>query len=340
MIRTKRILLQCLVLALLLLFLPSGWPPRAVLVLAAFDAPRGAYEEIIARFQKDWFDRTGRRVEVRASFKASAAQSRAVAAGFPADVAAFAHGGDMARLERAGLITHDWRVPRQGAVSASLVALAVREGNPAGIRGWGDLARKGVKVLAPHPKVAPGAAWIFLALYGVAERGAAPPYRAGDEAAFGYCKAVYANALSLDASASRALRRFEQGWGDAVVAWESDILEARARGARLERVLPRSTVMIEHPAAVVDVNADRHGVRPEAEAFLAFLRAPEAQAIFARRGFRPIDSRVLNENRRVFPPLPDLWSVQDYGGWSEVGTVFFGPGGLFDSVLEELHAPS
>ena len=37
-------------------------------------------------------------------------------------------------------------------------------------------------------------------------------------------------------------------------------------------------------------------------------------------------------------PFADLWTVEDYGGWGEVGVVFFGPGGLFDSVMEEIHA--
>ena len=42
-----------------------------------------------------------------------------------------------------------------------------------------------------------------------------------------------------------------------------------------------------HPVAVVDVYADAHGVREAAEAFVRFLYTPEAQAIFASKGYRP-----------------------------------------------------
>src|SRR5262249_21220269 len=106
------------------------------------------------------------------------------------------------------------------------------------------------------------------------------------------------------------------------------------------RVLPRSTILIQNPAAVVDAYADKHGVRAEAEAFVEFLATPEVQEVFARRGFRPVDPAVLARPRPGFPPVMDLFPVGDYGGWSEAGTVFFGPGGLFDSVLEDVHARS
>ncbi len=328
---------------LLLALCPALFRKRGplVLTLGAFSVPEEAYREIIPLFQKRWKEMTGSRVEVRVSFMDGGDQSRAVAAGFPADVAALALTSDIERLERAGLVTHDWKKGRyRGVVTRSVVAIAVREGNPQRIHGWGALAEPGVRVLISHPKTSERARWSFLALYGSAERGAADPYAAGDGGAFRFCAAVFRNVAALDDSPRETLRRFAGGWGDAAVACESDILAERLSGAAVERVIPRSAVLVENPVAVVDVNADRHGARKEAEAFVDFLWSPEAQEVFARRGFRPVDRRVMERFRGEFPPVPDLWKVDEFGGWSEVGTVFFGPGGLFDSVMEEVHAPA
>lgn len=314
---------------------PGGGP--VVLTLASHDAPREALHEIIPLFRKHWLDRTGHRVVVRASYRGSGAQSRAVAAGFAADVAVFSLDSDMVRLEKAGLITHDWRKGWNGGmVAGSAVVLAVRDGNPRNIRGWGDLARKNLDILTHNPKTS-GTPWNFLALYGSADRGAAAPYGGGDEGAFRFCRAVFKNVRVMDADARGALLRFERGLGDAVVTDENEML-SRPAGLPGDKVVPRSTVLIQFPAAVVDVYADRHGARPEAEAFRDFLLSFQAQEVFARHGFRPVDRTALFRNRGKFPPIPDAWTVEDYGGWSEVGSVFFGPGGLFDSVMEETRA--
>ena len=318
-----------------LVFSLGGGP---VLTVAVHPASREVFHELLPRFRRQWLETTGKRIEVRASYRVSGSQSRAVAGGFPADVAVFSLDSDVARLEKAGLITHDWRAaPHRGVVATSIVVLAVRDGNPKGIRGWGDFTRPGVEVLTSHPKVS-GAPWNFLALYGSADRGGAPPYGGGDAGAFRFCKAVLKNVRVLDADARASFLRFERGLGDVAVTYENEVLAARRWGQEGDRIIPRSTLLVQTPAALVDVCADRHGVRAEAEAFLNFLWTPEAQEVFARHGFRPVDKDVLAEYRWMFPAVADLWTVEDYGGWGEVGSVFFGPGGLFDSVMEETRA--
>lgn len=311
----------------------------SIVVLGGFTAPREAYHELIPRFQRAWFDATGKRVEVRESYLGSGAQSRAIAAGFPADVAALSLESDIVRLERAGLITREWRTGKtRGIVTASVVALAVRKGNPEKIRTWEDLARPGLEILTPNPKTSGGAQWNFLALYGAAERGEAGSFAPGDEGAFRFCRAVFSNILVLDKGARESLINFERGLGDVAVSYESEILAARLAGSDIESVVPRSTILIENPVAVVDANAEKHGVREEAEAFVRFLLSPEAQEVFARHGFRPADPSLRGETKVRFPPVPDLWSIEEFGGWEEAGTVFFGPGGVFDQVMEDVHA--
>src|SRR5512141_2063636 len=98
------------------------------LTLGAYTTPREAYGEIIPLFQKYWKDKTGQTVTVEESYQGSGAQSRAIVEGFEADVAALSLEADITRIEKAGLITHDWRTePHGGMVSTSVVAFAVRK---------------------------------------------------------------------------------------------------------------------------------------------------------------------------------------------------------------------
>ena len=109
------------------------------LILAAYSVPKEAYERrIIPAFQRQWKQKTGQDVRVRSSYGASGAQARAMIGGFDADVAVLSLEGDVDQIVKAGLITHDWRkAPHGGMISASVVALGVRKGNPKGSQGLG-----------------------------------------------------------------------------------------------------------------------------------------------------------------------------------------------------------
>ena len=82
-------------------------------------------------------------------------------------------------LLKAGLITHEWRNPNKGMISASVVALGVRKGNPKQIKVWEDLARPGIDVLYPNPKTSGGAMWDIIAIYGAGLKLAAEKAGAG-----------------------------------------------------------------------------------------------------------------------------------------------------------------
>ena len=112
----------------------GGEASEVKLILAGYTTPREAYRELIPIFQQKWKEQTGQTVTFEESYQGSGAQSRAVAEGFEADIVALSLEADVIRLEDAGLITHDWRSkPFGGIVSTSVVAFAVREGNPKNI---------------------------------------------------------------------------------------------------------------------------------------------------------------------------------------------------------------
>lgn len=315
---------------------PTTTPGKVELILGAYSAPRDAYKKIIPLFVKYWKDKTGQDVEVQESYQGSGAQSRAIVGGFEADVAALALEADITRIQSAGLITSDWKAAaHNGIVSDSVAVIAVRKGNPKGIKDWNDLTRAGLEVLTPDPKVSGGAQWNILALWGAATRGNVTGVAKGDEAAAAdLVKAVLKNVIALDKDARTSITNYEKGVGDAAITYESEAIGGKLAGADDEWVIPQSTILIELPVAVVDKYADKHGVRPIAEGFRDFLFTQEAQQIFADYGFRSVDPDVAKANEASYPAVKDLFTIKDVGGWSDVTRKFFSDGGLYGQWIE------
>lgn len=343
---------------LLLLLLPFGvtsaQDDTVTLTLAAFAVPREAYGEIIPLFQEYWLEETGQTVIFEESYLASGAQSRAVIGGFEADIVALSLEDHVTRIANAGLITTAWQDnPSNGMASTSLAVLVVREGNPQNITDWADLARPGIEVITPDPSTSGGAQWNAMAVYGAAYRGYVEGYEAGEEGALQFLTDVYTNVSVLDVDGRESFLTFERGIGDVAITYENEYYAGVLAGATdYEIVYPRSTILIENPIAVVDVYAESHGALEAANAFVAFVATPEAQAIFAENGFRPPHQRILVDgedgeevlivepltelDEERFPPIEDLWVIDAFGGWPEVVPTFFSDDGIYTRMIAEV----
>jgi len=278
-------------------------------------------------------------VEFEESYLGSGAQSRAIVEGFEADVAALSLEADITRIKDAGLITHDWHnEPHNGMVSDSVVAFAVRPGNPKNIKDWADLAQPGLEVLTPNPATSGGAMWNILALYGAAKRGFVEGVPADDDAAAqAFLLSVLNNVLVMDKGARESITNFEQGVGDVAITYENEVLVAQKGGQEYEMVIPRSSILIENPVAVVDTYVDKHGTREVAEAFVDFLFTKEAQQIFADYGLRSVDEEVAAATAAQYPKLEDLFTVDEfYGGWAKVTPEIFGEEGVFTKAVSQV----
>src|SRR6266511_1694722 len=74
---------------------------------------------------------------------------------------------DMTKLADAGLVAKDWNSDQyKGMVTDSVVAIAVRRGNPKNIHTWADLVKPGVEVITPNPFSSGGARWNVMGAYG------------------------------------------------------------------------------------------------------------------------------------------------------------------------------
>lgn len=308
------------------------------LTLGAYTTPREAYGEIIPLFQAAWKEKTGQTVTFEESYLASGAQSRAVVEGFEADVVALSLEADINRIVDAKLITHDWKSkPYNGIVSTSVVAFAVRGGNPKAISDWADLAKSGVEVLTPNPKTSGGAMWNILALYGAAQRGFVADVAKGDAAAAqNFLLQVLNNVTVMDKGARESITNFEQGVGDVAITYENEVLVGQQSGQDYELVLPSSSILIENPVAVVDSYVEQHGTREVAEAFVDFLFTPEVQMIFAKHGLRSPDPAVAAATAADYPALTDLFTVAEFGGWAEATPTFFGEEGIYSQTVGQV----
>ena len=310
----------------------------STITLGGYTTPREAYAQIIPLFTAQWKEQTDQELTFEESYLGSGAQSRAIVEGFDADVAALSLEADITRIADAGLITHDWKsINNGGMVSTSVVVFAVRKGNPKGIKDWADLAKEGVEILTPNPKTSGGAQWNIMALYGAAIRGKVEGVPANDEtAAIEFMKTVLKNVSVMDKGARESITNFENGVGDIAITYENEVLVAQKAGQEMDMVIPTSSILIENPIAVVDSYVDKHGNRQAVEAFVKFLYTAEAQTIFAENGLRSIDPAVADATADRYPPVQDLFTIKEFGGWSEVTPKFFGDTGIYSNAIAEV----
>lgn len=339
--------IRCLVVLLLIavLLLPGcGGSKKAdkkdaagsvTLTIAAYTVPKEAYQKgIIPAFQKHWKETAGQTVTFVESYNASGAQARNIVNGLEADVAPLSLEADMDTIQKAGLITHDWRKDQNGGmITRSVVALGVKKGNPLNIKDWDDLTRSGVKVLYPNPATSGGAMWDINAIYGAGLK-MSDQGQADKAAAEKLLAAIQKNVVVMDKSGRESMTTFEKGVGDVVVTYENELMLRNMDSPRYDIVYPQATILIENPVALVDKNVDKHGNRKVAEAFVDFLHTSEAQRIFARYGFRSVDAEVAREFVEKYPEPPLLFDIEYLGGWDKVKTEIYGPAGVWTRIAE------
>ncbi|MGA9921812.1 MAG: extracellular solute-binding protein, partial [Isosphaeraceae bacterium] len=202
---------------------------------------------------------------------------------------------------------------------------------------WADLGRPGVGVLYPDPKTSGGARWNINAIYGAALLAAteAGKGQANLSSVRDLMSRIQANVINMDPSGRQSMANFaERQTGDAVVTYENELLLQNKEGEPIPYVIPRSTLLIESPAALVEGSVERHGNRALAEAFLEFLLSAEGQQIFADYGFRPVNPDAKASSG--VPPLPEkLFTMADLGGWAKVEEALYGSNGLWTTIAAE-----
>ena len=127
----------------------------------------------------------------------------------------------------------------------------------------------------------------------------------------------------------------QRGIGDVLLAWENEaFLSVQELGReKLEIVVPSVSILAEPSVAVVEKDAEKHGTRAVAEAYLKYLYSPEGQRIAAKHYYRPRDTkRIPAEYLQRFPKV-ELFTIDEvFGGWEKAQREHFNDGGTFDQI--------
>src|SRR2546423_1003968 len=176
------------------------------LSIVGYSIPTTVFPKLISAYQAT---PGGKDINFSTSFAASEVQSKAVAAGLPADVVNFSISTDMDRLVQSKLVDKKWSRNRyHGVVSKSVVVFVLRNGNPKHIKTWDDLVKPGVDVVFPNPFSSGGARWDVMAAYGAQLREHKTPKQA-----VAYLTQLFKHNVSQDTSGRNALDTFLSGRG-------------------------------------------------------------------------------------------------------------------------------
>jgi sulfate transport system substrate-binding protein len=238
----------------------------------------------------------------------------------------------MKYLEDDGLIPQDYRADEfKGSPQQSVVVIATRPGNPLNIKGWDDILEKDIEIINANPFTSGGARWNVMAVYGqVIKNGGT------EEEGLAAVRKLLERVPTYPASARDALNEFLGGKGDVALQYENEAIQAQLAGEDIEYIVPDATIKIDTLAAIATESQNAEG----AKAFYDWLHSDEAQEIWAENGYRPVVEEVLAKHEDKFPIPPDLFTIEDLGGWDQVMTDFFDPdNGKIAAIQKDLGAP-
>ncbi len=195
------------------------------------------------------------------------------------------------------------------------MVFAVRKGNPKNIQTWDDIVKDDVEIITPNPFTSGGAKWNLMAAYG-----SQTAQGKSEEEALQFLHDVLANTPVQDKSAREALQTFAGGKGDVLLAYENEAITAQKAGDRARVRGPGP----DDP----DPEPGRRGHRVRepgrgAKAFVDWLVTPEAQEIYASKGYRSVLPDLVDE--QTYPTPTELFKIDEFGGWSTVNDEFFDP---------------
>ena len=127
--------------------------------------------------------------------------------------------------------------------------------------------------------------------------------------------------------------------GDVLITYESEALASRAAGQDLQYVIPRQTMLIQLPIAVLKGSSNKD----VAQKFVRFTKGVTAQELFAQNGFRPVDRKIARKYAEKFPSRPGIYTIADrtLGGWRTVDKRWFDPkSGIMAGIEKQVGGPT
>lgn len=305
------------------------------LLNASYDIARELYAGYNELFVGQYKAQTGEDVTIKQSHAGSSRQAQAILQGLRADVVTFNQVTDIDILhERGNLVPENWaeRLPNQSSPFYSTMAFLVHKDNPKNIRNWDDLVREGVELVMPNPKTSGNGRYTYLAALGYAQATFGEDQEKIDE----FLGTLLARVKVFDTGGRGATTTFiERGIGDALLTFESEVLNIAQNDDRYIVITPDISFFAEFPVTWVDRNVERNGTEALAKAYLEGLYTEEAQRLIAGYNYRILNETVQKEYADRFRDVT-LVPIQDIAGsWEEAMEVHFSSGGKLDQLQRQ-----
>ena len=258
----------------------------------------------------------GQGVSVDTSFGSAAGTVEALEGGSKtADVVGLDLETDVTKLVDAGVVANGWDSGRyHGIVANSVVAFAVRKGNPQGVKTWRDIAQPNIEVVLPNPFTSNSGLWDVAAAYGAQRK-----LGRDNQTGVLYLASLLRNVPVQDATEQLSLKRFLRGQGDVFVGSEAEIQRAIKGGAKIDLLVPAQTLTIDLPLAAAAKPANAAAT----SAFLKYAWSPDGQRALAAAGLRPVVHSA--ETKGTFAHPAGIFSIKKIGGWKTFQTKFLTP---------------
>lgn len=318
--------------------LPVCAAKQTTLLNVSYDPTGEFYQQYNQAFVEHWQRMSGEKITVYQSHGGSGKQARAVIDGLDADIVTLALAYDIEAIaKRSGFIAQQWQkqFPDNSTPYTSTIVLLVRKGNPKNITDWDDLAKPGLSVITPNPKVSGGARWNYLAAWGYAlEKWDNDQGKAQE-----FLKAIYKNVAVLDSGARASAMTFvKRGMGDVLISWENEayLIVDKWGKDQFEIVHPSVSILAEPPVAIVESNAIRHGTLKVAQEYVRYLYSEQGQSLAAEHYYRPRLQAVAQKYDNQFRPIK-LFTVDEvFGGWQKAQKAHFADHGTFDQIYDKV----
>ncbi len=204
-------------------------------------------------------------VAVRFNFAGTQILVAQIEQGARADLFVSADQGHAQQLLRSGMIEPAVVIARNRLV------MIVPAANPAHLAHPFDLARRGIKLDLPGPKV-PAGVYARQAVAKLAAEPDAPP---------SFTRLALANVVSEEDNVETVVARVALGEVDAGIVYQSDLATPNGKRVTPIAIPDADNIVAEYPAAVV-IGSHEPAL---ARAFLRYLGDPDAQAVLQRFGF-------------------------------------------------------
>ena len=150
---------------------------------------------------------------------------------------------------------------------------------------------------------------------------------------------LFKHVVSQDTSGRNATNTFLAGKGDVLLTYESEAINSRRNGQDIQYVIPRQTMLIELPIAVIKTSSNKDA----ANKFIRFTKGPPRRICSRSTASGRSTRRSRRSTPPKFPARPGIFKIDDkiFGGWRKADKLWFDPNkGRWSTIERAVGGPT